>query len=90
MSDYEKYRKFLNSRGVNLSKKDFDSLMSLIEAAADYATHIVAADQRATGFIVEQLNRALESAGMDFRFKVDAEGNQTWNSVLNLKSSETE
>ncbi len=87
MPDYQKYEKFLHDRGVNLSKKDFQSLMSLMEFAADSAGHFAAADHRATGFLVEELNRALEAAGAQLRFLVDDGGKKT---VSSEKSSGVE
>ena len=81
MPDYKKYEKFLHDRGVSLSEKDFASLMSLMEFAADSAGHFIEADHRATGFLVEELNRALEAAGAQLRFMVDDGGEKIGSSA---------
>lgn len=80
MPDYKKYEKFLHDRGVSLSEKDFASLMSLMEFAADSAGHFEAADHRATGLLVEELNKALEAAGAQLRLVVDDGGKKTGSS----------
>jgi len=71
MPDYEKYENFLHDRGVNLSKKDLDSLMSLLEAVSDSAAHFVKGDCMATRLLVQIVNEALQATGAELRLKID-------------------